>query len=221
MSESVDPLAGERCADCPGAFDPEPVPVLGPYIGVVGAVLCILVGAFLLLAPYAFDYRDGAAKTPRAAVVDLATGAAVAAFGLLTAALFGASLARRLRPTAARADYGAAGYAVPAVAGADRSAHTMAADDSNAESDHPVPGLAPDPEIGSRTETPGERIPDPRSSTPPAASATTASASTATPPASTPADPAGALRDLLTPLVAALAADLRARESGETEGKQL
>ena len=73
MSESVDPFAGERCADCPGAFAPEPVPVLGPYLGVVGAVLCILVGAFLLLAPYAFDYRDGAAKAPRATVVDLAT----------------------------------------------------------------------------------------------------------------------------------------------------
>jgi hypothetical protein len=206
MSESVDPLAGERCADCPGAFAPEPVPVLGPYLGVVGAVLCILVGAFLLLAPYAFDYRDGAAKAPRATVVDLATGAAVAAVGVLTAALFGASLARRLRPAVAQPGYGAATYLVPVAPGADQATQTVAADGPNgAEPRYTVPGLAPDPETG----TAGERIPEPRPSAAPAP----------TPPPA--ADPAGALRDLLTPLVAALAADLRARESGETEGKQL
>ena len=206
MSESVDPLAGERCADCPGAFAPEPVPVLGPYIGVVGAVLCILVGAFLLLAPYAFDYRDGAAKAPRAAVVDLATGAAVAAVGVLTAALFGGSLARRLRPAVARPGYGAGTYLVSVAPGADQTMQSAAPDGPHgAEPRYTVPGLAPDPETG----TAGERIPEPRPSTASAA------------PTAPPADPAGALRDLLTPLVAALAADLRARESGETEGKQL
>jgi hypothetical protein len=207
MSESVDPLAGERCADCPGALAPEPVPVLGPYIGVVGAVLCILVGAFLLLAPYAFDYRDGAATAPRAAVVDLATGGAVAALGVLTAALFGTALVRRLRPAAPEPGYGTEPYPLPGLRAAGEETGEAAAFGEavpDAEARYGT-GNGTGPAAGTAA---AERIPEPR---PSAASSATA-----------PADPAGALRDLLTPLVAALAADLRARESGgDTEGKHL
>lgn len=181
MSESVDPLAAERCADCPGAAAPEPAPVLGPFIGVVGAVLCTLVGAFLLLAPYAFDYRDGADAQPRSSVVDLVSGGGVALIGLLTAALFGGALLRRLRAPEPCAPYQAEPAAVL------------------------LPGQAP-----------AEPEPEPESEPEPAP------APPAPAPAAAVADPGNALRDLLTPLVAALAADLRARETdGETEGNRL
>ena len=178
MSESVDTLAAERCADCRAPV-PEPAPVLGPFIGVVGAVLCTLVGAFLLLAPYAFDYRDGAATQPRSSVVDLVSGGGVALLGLLTAGLFGGALLRRLRAPEPFAPY----RAEPAVV--------------------LLPGQAqPEPEP--------EFEPEP------------APAPTAPAQAAPVADPGNALRDLLTPLVAALAADLRARETdGETEGNRL
>lgn len=77
---------------------PVPAPVSGPFTGLVCSILCTLGGGWLLLAPFAFDYRAGAAKLPRPAVVDLSTGAAVAVIGLLAALLFAASLAGRLRP---------------------------------------------------------------------------------------------------------------------------
>lgn len=186
MSESVDPAAGERWADCPEAPFLEPVPVLGPYIGVAGAVLCVLVGGFLLLAPYAFDYRDGASAAPRSTVVDLATGGAVTALGVLTAALFGATLVRRLRGWAPAPGYGGDPYGEPAKP-----------DGAGYGDEQPAAAGAAETAPASEPEPP-----------PPA-------------PAAATLDPGGALRDLLTPLVAALAADLRARESGgETEGKQ-
>jgi hypothetical protein len=126
-----------------------PVPVLAPYLGLVCAVLSALVGGWLLLAPYAFDYRAGATALPRTALVDLTTGAATVAIGLLAALLFGGSLARRLRPVPAACE------------------------------PEPEPELEPEPE------------PEP----------------------AVPADdPDGGLRDLLAPLVAALAADLRSRQ---------
>jgi hypothetical protein len=199
MSEGVDPLA-ERCADCPAVYAAEPAPVLGPYIGVVGAVLCSLVGAFLLLAPYAFDYRDGAGTMPHSSVVDLATGAGVLVLGLATAALFGGALARRLRVPEPEPGY----------------------------LEEPLPAESTESDYSS--ESPGSAVPGyPRAGVDAAAPATAAvpgqpgpqSAAEARPlaPAASLADPGGALRDLLTPLVAALAADLRARETGETEGK--
>jgi hypothetical protein len=75
-----------------------PAPVLGPFVGLVCSVLSALVGGCLLLAPFAFDYRAGARRLPRPALVDLSTGAAVAAIGVLAALLFAGSLAGRLRP---------------------------------------------------------------------------------------------------------------------------
>jgi hypothetical protein len=204
MSERVDPLGGERCADCPAgaAFDtpfaePVPVPVLGPYIGVVGAVLCSLVGAFLLLAPYAFDYRDGAAAVPHSSVVDLATGGGVLVLGLLTATLFGGTLARRLRPQ----------RLVPAV-----EPLTLLSGEASAEAEsEAAPGGA---SAATEPPAPTPNVEEPRRVAPASEPEPHPAA-----PAASLADPGGALRDLLTPLVAALAADLRARESGETEGK--
>ena len=178
MTESVDQLNYERCADCPEAVVPEPVPVLGPFIGVVGSVLCGLAGALLLLAPFAFDYRQGARSTPRSSVVDLATGGVVVLLAVLTAALFGGALRKRLRVPEPVAAY----VAEPAPA--------------------EEPAAAPEP-------TRPESAPEPQPAAP-AASAPLGSSS----------DPGNALRDLLTPLVAALAADLRSREnnSAESEG---
>jgi hypothetical protein len=194
MSESVYPAAGERCADCTEPTGAEPVPVLGPFIGVAAAVLCILVGGFLLLAPYAFDYRDGASAAPRSSVVDLVTGGAVAALGALTAALFGATLVRRLRVWAPAPGYGGEPYA--------RSAPP----DAGQDAEHGVAGYGPEHPAGAAAAD-TEPAPEQSPLTPAAAAAV---------------DPGGALRDLLTPLVAALAADLRAREGGgEPEGKQL
>lgn len=75
-----------------------PAPVRGPFLGLVGSVLGTLGGGWLLLAPFAYNYRAGAGKIPRTTLVDLSTGGAAAAIGLLSAALFGTCLARRLRP---------------------------------------------------------------------------------------------------------------------------
>ncbi|WP_157436461.1 hypothetical protein [Actinospica robiniae] len=160
--------------------EPESAPFLGPYIGLVSGVLCALVGAFLLLAPYAFDYRHGAASVPRSSVVDLATGAAVLVLGFVTAGLFGATLVRRLRaPEPVRRRFA----------------------EPEPEPVEP-PELFLEPELEPAPEP--VRAPEPQPVAPPAA------------PAAAPAiDAAGALRDLLTPLVAALAADLRARDEGE------
>jgi hypothetical protein len=138
---------------------PPPVPVLAPYLGLVAAVLCAMGGGWLLLAPYALDFRHGAARVPRAAAVDLETGAAIVAVGIVTAALFSLALVRRLR--------------------ANPSAEAEALIDPVLE-----PQSAPEPE----PETPRPSITPPQ------------------------ADPGGALRELLTPLVAALAADLRSHD---------
>jgi len=202
MSESVSPFGAERgvqCArvdgfDCPEPAFLEPPPVLGPFIGVAGAVLCSLVGAFLLLAPFAFDYRQGAAAMPHSSVVDLATGGGVFALGLLTAIAFGAVLVRRLRvPEFVAGNAGSAGSFEAEPAAYATSGVTLVPEQAR-------PGAEPQSQPSS---PPSQPEPQP-----------------AAPAAATPlADPGGALRDLLTPLVAALAADLRARETGETEGK--
>ena len=184
MSDS-DSFADERCVDCPGAVPiPEPVPVLGPFIGIVGSVLCGVAGALLLLAPFAFDYRQGASSVPRSSVVDLTTGGCVVLVALLTAALFGGALHKRLR------------VPEPIV--------------------EPVVSYVVEPEPAEEPALETETAPEP------ARPASEPEPQPAAPAAATPiADPGNALRDLLTPLVAALAADLRAREAGaETEGER-
>ncbi|HEX4789833.1 MAG TPA: hypothetical protein VH372_15290 [Actinospica sp.] len=202
MSESVDPLGAEPCAHCAATARAEPAPVLGPYLGVVGAVLCSLAGAFLLLAPYAFDYRDGAATMPHSSTVDLATGGGVLLLGLLTAALFGGALARRLRAPEPAAEY---------LEPLQWAESAEAAEPTETASTHvgPVGTPGAGPGTGYNAAQPAhERAPEPVSE--PEARPLA--------PAASLADPGGALRDLLTPLVAALAADLRARENGESEG---
>ena len=182
MSDS-DSFADERCVDCPGAVSiPEPVPVLGPFIGIVGSVLCGVAGALLLLAPFAFDYRQGASSVPRSSVVDLTTGGCVVLVALLTAALFGGALHKRLR----------------------------------------VPEPIVEPVVSYVVEPEPAEDPEPETAPEPARPASEPEPQPAAPAAATPiADPGNALRDLLTPLVAALAADLRAREAGaETEGER-
>lgn len=128
----------ERCADCPGTAFPgaviaEPVPVLGPFIGLVGSVLCGAAGALLLLAPFAFDYRHGAGSLPRSSVIDLATGGGVLLVGLLTALLFGLALRRRLAAPE------------PAVAEAPEQIPETAAEPS-AVPEQPLPQPEPEPE---------------------------------------------------------------------------
>ena len=178
-----DTFSVERRTDCDPGFIvvAEPVPVLGPFIGVVGSVLCGLSGALLLLAPFAFDYRQGAGSPPRSTVVDLVTGGGVLLVSLLTATLFGGALSRRLRipepVTEVIAPYGV------------------------------EPASAEEPETTPEPARPASE-PEPQPAAPAAA-------------APIAADPGDALRDLLTPLVAALAADLRAREAGaESEGER-
>jgi hypothetical protein len=77
---------------------PVPAPVRGPFLGLVSSVLSALVGGWLLLAPFAFDYRAGAHQLPQSALVDLSTGGAAATIGVLAALLFAGALAGRLRP---------------------------------------------------------------------------------------------------------------------------
>lgn len=147
---------------------PVPIPVLAPYVGLVASVLCTLGGGWLLLAPYALDFRHGAAHFPRTAVVDLASGAAITAVGITAALLFSVSLVLRLR---------AGSGVVPQTKPAQSTAAAV------------EPGPGPGREPASEPE------PEPA----PGASAQEA-------------DPGGALRELLTPLVAALAADLRSHD---------
>ncbi|MBR7832311.1 hypothetical protein KDL01_03525 [Actinospica durhamensis] len=206
MSERVRPEAddylyrvGAVAAPPYGALLPgcdEPAPFVGPYLGLVSGVLCALVGAFLLLAPFAFDYRHGAASLPRSAVLDLATGAAVVGVGLLTSGLFGLALVRRLRARPAASSFALG------------SGYLPSADDEFDEDD--------DLDLSERVATPIllhllEQEPEPEPEYEPEPEPRPAAP---TP----PLDPSGALRDLLTPLVAALAADLRARDRGEGLG---
>lgn len=157
---------------------PAPIPVLAPYLGLVASVLCTFGGAWLLLAPYALDFRHGAAHLPRTAVVDLGSGAAIVVAGIATALLFSTNLVKRLR-----ADSSATPESRPA-----KSAGAAAERQSESESE-PESELEPEPAPGS------EPAPEP------APSASTQET-----------DPGGALRELLTPLVAALAADLRSHD---------
>ncbi|MGH6657843.1 MAG: hypothetical protein ACRDVE_21865 [Actinocrinis sp.] len=168
---------------------PVPIPVLGPYLGLVAAVLCVLGGSWLLLAPYALDLRHGAVRLPRAAQLDLETGAAIMAVGVVTAASFAFALVRRLR----------------AEAGVDESAEAFqgedgpqpAADSGAAASAEVVTGGAAESDVDVEPESEVEAEPEPP-----------VEAQSAELPR---ADPGGSLREMLTPLVAALAADLRSQ----------
>lgn len=151
----------------PESAPPVPVPVLAPYLGLVAAVLCTLGGGWLLLAPYALDFRHGAKHLPRAATIDLESGAAIIAVGIVAAVLFSMNLVLRLR-----------------------------GDDPNVL---PV-AKAVKPQL---EESPDE-------------TAATEFTELARP---KEADPGGALRELLTPLVAALAADLRSHDQDRTQRK--
>jgi hypothetical protein len=139
-----------------------PIPVLAPYLGLVASVLCTLGGGWLLLAPFALDLRHGAKHLPRSMRVDLDSGAAIVALGVMAAVLFSVNLVMRLQPEM---------DAVP----------------------EPVAVSRPEPEIEPDPEPELEPEPEPE-------------------PAAKDPDPGGALRELLTPLVAALAADLRSHD---------
>jgi len=192
---TLPPVATWFPIEAPGPDAPPPGPVLAPYLGLVSAVLCALGGGWLLLAPFALDYRHGAARTPRTTEVDLGTGAAVVALAIVGALLFAMSLARRLRGSDAL----------------DREAADREAADREAEREPiaepdfvarplPIRGEAePSVLLQESAATAGTPEPAPRPTPEPAA------------------DPSNALRDLLTPLVAALAADLKSR-SDHSEG---
>jgi hypothetical protein len=151
----------------PDPAPPVPVPVLAPYLGLVAAVLSTLGGGWLLLAPYALDFRHGAKHLPRAATVDLESGAAVIAVGIVAAVLFSMNLVLRLRGD-----------------DPDVLATAKAAE----------PQLEESPDEAAATER--TELARPKE-----------------------ADPGGALRELLTPLVAALAADLRSHDQDRTQRK--
>lgn len=182
-------LPSEPCPDAPPRG-----PVLAPYLGLVSSVLCALGGAWLLLAPYALDYRQGAGRTPRTTEVDLGTGAAIVALALLSAILFAVSLARRL----------GSAEAVESETAEPDPVETDAPEMDTAETDRAQTEPAPEPpSFGAETEH-SVLVQDTAdvADAPPAAPA---------PAPAPPADPGSALRDLLTPLVAALAADLKSR----------
>jgi len=172
-----------------------PGPVLAPYLGLVSAVLCALGGGWLLLAPYALDYLHGAERTPRTTEIDLGTGAAVVALAIVSALLFAMSLARHLRgPEAVERE-----AEREPVAGPEFAADPL-----------PIDGEAEPSVLVRETAAPQTVVPEPAES----AGARESAPESAPEP---PADPGSALRDLLTPLVAALAADLKSR-SDHPEG---
>lgn len=157
-----------------------PAPVLAPYVGLVTSVLCALGGGWLLLAPYALDIRRGAAKLPRAAAVDLETGAAIVAVALLSAILFAVALFSRLRPHEEITEFEI--YRQPAQARPFEPGPEPGEPDAEPD---PAPDPAPHPGPGSEA-----------------------------PAAPAGSDSSSALREMLTPLVAALAADLRGQDHG-------
>jgi outer membrane biosynthesis protein TonB len=158
-----------------------PAPIVAPYLGLVASVLCALGGGWLLLAPYALDLRHGAAKLPRAAAVDLETGAAIAAVALLSAGFFAAALFSRLRP---RIEF---------------------AEPEHEPEPAPAPEPEPEPEPEPQPEPEPEAAPEPEPDSAP-----------------DPFSSSSALREMLTPLVAALAADLRSpqQERGDQRRRQ-
>lgn len=158
----------ETAQTAPEPTPPVPIPVLAPYLGLVAAVLSMLGGGWLLLAPYALDFRHGAKHLPRAATVDLETGAAVIAVGIVAAVLFSMNLLLRLRGDD------------PGVAPALQPQHEESPE-------------APEALAVTELQRPLERPKE--------------------------ADPGAALRELLTPLVAALAADLRSHDQERTQRK--
>lgn len=164
-----------------------PAPVVAPYLGLVASVLCALGGGWLLLAPYALDFRHGAAKLPRTAVVDLETGAAITAVALLSAIFFAAALFSRLRPRVDLAEF---------ETGRGATEYQFAEPE-------PEPEFAePDTEAHPESESAPETAPEPESEPQPSGSSS-------------------ALREMLTPLVAALAADLRSQDQrGHPQGSR-
>ena len=211
---TLPPIATWFPAEVPCPDVPPPGPMLAPYLGLVSAVLCALGGGWLLLAPFALDFRQGAARTPRTTEVDLGTGAAVVALAIASGLLFAMSLARRLRGSDAIADEAVVDEAAEQESAdceeaADRDAdrrETIAESDFEANR-RPIRGAA----------EPSVHVTDAAAATATAGAAEPAPRSTPEPPAQPSADPANALRDLLTPLVAALAADLKSR-SDQPEG---
>ncbi|HEU5332091.1 MAG TPA: hypothetical protein VFU73_04995 [Actinocrinis sp.] len=158
---------------------PPPGPVLAPYLGLVSAVMCALGGGWLLLAPYALDYRHGAEHTPRTTEIDLGTGAAAVALAIASALLFALSLARRLHGSGAVEMESAPEREAVAESGFEAEPRALGGE--------PEPGIL----VEETVEEAGAGAPEPAPER--------------------PADPGNALRDLLTPLVAALAADLKLR----------
>jgi hypothetical protein len=203
-----------------------PLPLLAPYFGVVAALLCVLIGAWLLLAPYAFDYRHAAAKVPQSTTVDLATGGAVFALSALTAALFAGCIGRRLQAGRQQAESieavsismgtasidpasidTASGEAVPdeaASAEAKLLEGPLAQEAEQEPESEPI--LAPPLEESFSFEPHKPPLADPAPPQPEAV------------PQPTPGEPGAALRDLLAPLVAALTADLNSRERERDHG---
>lgn len=187
MPASAPAIASALAAAPAPAPAPVPPPVLAPYLGLVTSVLCAFAGGWLLLAPYALDFRRGAARLPRPAVVDLATGAAITAVALTSALLFVLALFTRLRPrpgpvaSAAAHDVSRLEQELPEHATSEHATPEHAT---------PEPGLEPDTE-----------------SAPEAESEPTIDLTAAPEP-----DPSVALREMLTPLIAALATDLRRQD---------
>ena len=168
-AQAAEPAQNTEAAQYVPDSPPVPIPVLAPYLGLVAAVLSALGGGWLLLAPYALDFRHGARQLPRAATADLETGAAVIAVGVVAAVLFSMNLLLRLRgedPAAAPA----AEY-----------------------------GPEPEPEESPEAEEIDVAVTEPARPK--------------------EVDPGGALRELLTPLVAALAADLRSHDHEQAQRK--
>lgn len=174
---------------------PVPIPVLAPYLGFVAAALCTLGGGWLLLAPYALDLRHGAAHLPRTAAVDLATGAAIVVMGVGAAVFFAASLATRLRD-------GLTGHPQLAVKPEPEPEPEPA----------PEPDARPETAIAAEAAAEQDRVPETEPK-PESEPRPTPSAEPRQP------DPGGALRELLTPLVAALAADLRSKDQERMRGE--
>ncbi|HEY3872426.1 MAG TPA: hypothetical protein VGM10_28970 [Actinocrinis sp.] len=194
----------------PAPYQAEPpLPLLAPYFGVVAAMLCMLIGGWLLLAPFAFDYRHAAAAVPQSTTVDLVSGVVVLALAALTAALFAGCIARRLRAGRQEAESvelppfeaasGDATSAEPAAA-AEQGTPEVPAMLESALGPDPDPILAPPLEESFSLEPHKPPLADPDPSPPEAE------------PRPAPQDPGGGLLDLLAPLVAALTADLNSRE---------
>ncbi|MGH3319498.1 MAG: hypothetical protein ACRDN9_04845 [Streptosporangiaceae bacterium] len=106
MTSPMSPRVGDDTVDRPpGGVGGDPAApegtgqasVAAPLLGAAGSVVGVLVGGWLMLAPFALGYQPGGADWSDTTVTDFFTGLGVAVVAAVAVVTFAASLVARLR----------------------------------------------------------------------------------------------------------------------------